>query len=91
MTKLRSYQAITTKYLGPSNVRGSRIKASAAAGSVIVSYDDSLNSENAHAAAAAKLAEKFGWTGKYYIGGLPDDRGYVFVCADDVPAFEFKA
>lgn len=87
MTKIRSYQAITTKYLPAGNVRGSRIKATAAAGSVIVSYNDSLNSENAHAEAAAKLAAKFGWTGDYYIGGLPDDRGYVFVCPDDKPAF----
>lgn len=86
--KIRSYQAITTRYVGASNVKGSRIIAKAAAGRVIVSYNDSLNSENAHAEAAAKLAAKFGWKGKYYIGGMPDDRGYVFICPDDQPAFE---
>lgn len=90
MRKIRSYQAITTKYFGAGNVKGSRVKATAAAGSVTIPYDDSLNSENAHAAAAQALANKFGWIGKYYIGGMPDDRGYVFVCADDNAAFEVK-
>jgi hypothetical protein len=77
-----SYQAITTKYIGPSNVRGSRIKAYAAAGTVTIAYDDSLSIEKAHAKAAKALAEKFGWSGFYYQGGLPDDRGYCFVCVD---------
>jgi hypothetical protein len=75
-------QAITTKYIGPSNTRGSRIKASAAAGSITISYDDSLNSVGAHAKAAQALADKFGWTGQYHVGGSPDDCGYVFVCVD---------
>lgn len=36
-------QAIKTAYLCPTNVRGSRIKASTGAGSIFVSYDHSLN------------------------------------------------
>lgn len=84
----RSWQAITTKYLGPTNFRGSRIKAMAEAGSITVSYDDSLNTQDAHAKAAQALARKFGWTGEYYQGGLSD--GYCFVCVDneEPPAFE---
>ena len=35
-------QAIETRYLGPTNTRGSRIKATAAAGSITIHYDDAL-------------------------------------------------
>jgi hypothetical protein len=84
-----SYQAITTKYLGPTNFRGSRIKATAAAGSITVHYDDSLNSEQAHAQAAEALARKFGWAGAYVQGGLPDDHGYCFVCVGEKSNFAF--
>lgn len=72
-------QAITTKYIGPTNYRGSRIKAKAAAGSVTVHYDCSLNTDDNHAAAAKALAEKFGWRGHYYGGGMPEGSGNVYV------------
>lgn len=80
-------QAITTKYIGPSNTKGSRIKATAAAGSITIHYDDSLNSERAHAKAAEALANKFKWKGSYYQGGMPNDSGYCFVHCEDKPAF----
>jgi hypothetical protein len=75
-------QAITTKYIGPSNVKGSRVKARAAAGSITLHWDDALNSEDNHRAAAQAYATKMGWHGKYYQGSLPDDSGYCFVCVD---------
>jgi hypothetical protein len=81
MRKIRSYQAITTRYFGAGNVKGSRVKATAAAGSITLHWDDALNIEQNHAKAAEALARKFGWPGNYYVGGLPDDRGYVFVSA----------
>ena len=89
MPKLRSYQAIVTKYIPASNTKGSRVKARAAAGSVTLSWDDSLNTEANHARAAEALACKQGWPGQWFMGGLPDDRGYCFVSSDDVetPAF----
>jgi hypothetical protein len=85
-------QAITTKYIGPSNTRGSRIKAKAATGSITIGCDDSLNIEQRHAKAAEALARKFGWHGNYFQGGSPDECGYCFVCVNasddaDVPAF----
>ena len=52
-------QAIETKYLGPTNARGSRVKASCERGSLTVSYDDGLNSEQAHAAACVALCKQF--------------------------------
>lgn len=74
-------QAITTKYLGATNYRGSRIVARAQAGRVIVSWDDALDVEPNHTAAAVALAEKYGWTERNTLvgGALPDDTGYAFV------------
>lgn len=72
-------QAIETKFLGPTNFRGSRIKATAQAGSVTVSYDHALNSDQNHEAAAIALCAKFGWAGRIYGGGKADGKGNVFV------------
>lgn len=55
------YQAITTKYLPATNHRGERVKATAQAGSVTVSWDYDLNTEANHKAAAQALADKMGW------------------------------
>lgn len=76
-------QAIVTRYHGPTNVRGGRIKATACAGSIIVSYDHALDNEANHAAAAKAFADKMGWGGKWYGGGLPDERGNVYVLAHE--------
>ena len=75
-------QAIETGYIGPGNVRGARIKAKSYARSIYVPYDHALNIENNHAAAAGALAEKMGWSGRWYQGGSPDGSGYYFVCVD---------
>lgn len=70
-------QAITTKYLGPTNARGARVKATASAGSVTVAWDYALNPAQNHCAAAKALAEKCDWQGRY-VGGATE-AGYVFV------------
>ncbi|MEZ2409844.1 hypothetical protein AB6806_23920 [Bosea sp. RCC_152_1] len=72
-------QAIVTKYLGPTNSRGSRIKATASAGSVTIPYSYDLRTEDAHAKAAKVLARKMGWAGHWHGGGTPEGTGYVFV------------
>lgn len=73
-------QAISTKFLGPANCRGSRIKATAQAGSITVSFDHSLSSADAHAKAAQALIEKFGWDSSDWVSaGHPSGSGYVFV------------
>lgn len=82
-------QAIITKYLGPTDTKGSRFKAPCSAGSVTVSYDYSLGSTENHQAAAQALCEKLGWTtdrapGFQHMvsGGLPDGSYcHVFVPA----------
>ena len=83
-------QAIETRYLGPTNTKDGRIKASAWAGSVTVPYDHELNTEDNHRAAAmalaakcAKHAEQYGgksiWSeGTWTQGGNAKGTGYVF-------------
>lgn len=73
------YQAITTKFLAPTNTKGSRVKATAAAGSVTVAWDYGKSTDENHRSAAQALAQKFGWIGKYVGGGLPDGSGNVYV------------
>ncbi len=70
-------QAIRTVYLGPTNSRGSRIKATAAAGSVTVEYD--YGARDPHAIAAQALLDKLGWKGDMIGGCLPDGSNcFVF-------------
>jgi hypothetical protein len=76
-------QAIFTKFLGPTNSRGSRVKASADAGSVTVSWDHALNSSENHRAAAMALAVKFGWSGTW-VGGGGGVKGDVYVNVETV-------
>lgn len=72
------FQAIQVKYLGPTNYRGSRYKATAAAGSVTVPADDAKNVEGNVIAAAQALRDKFGWVGGMVYGQLADGS-YVLV------------
>lgn len=52
-------QAIITRYLGPTDYRGSRIRASCERGSLTVSYPHELSGEDVHIYAAQSLVEKF--------------------------------
>ena len=73
-------QAIVTKYIPATNYRQSRIKATAAAGSVVVDYDDALNLDENHNLAAQKLADKFQWKGTLHSAILSNgDTVHVFV------------
>lgn len=74
-------QAITTKYLGPTNFKGSRIKATAAAGSITVNWKHEHGSEANHRLAAMALVDKFGWRPQCdrLCGGQMANGGYCFV------------
>lgn len=76
-------QAIKTKYLCPTNFRGSRIKASCQAKSKTFSWNDSLNSSANHVKAAKALATELGWNYGVWVGGDLPDGSTVFVCHDD--------
>ena len=52
-------QAIKTKYFGPTNVSGSRIKASCARGSITIPYPHELSGAEVHREAVRRLLDKF--------------------------------
>ena len=74
-------QAIETKYFGPTNTRGARVRAAAYAGKLSVAWDHALSVEDNHAAAAMKFAKKLGWEkyGDLHGGGNAKGDGFVFV------------
>lgn len=74
-------KAITTKYIGPTNCKGSRIKATDGDNSVTISYPHEINSEQAHMKAAQTFMEKIGWMGEM-MGGHTKS-GMVFIFPDN--------
>jgi hypothetical protein len=72
--------AIRTKYLGPTNTRGARIKATANGRSITRPLDHATSGAERHAIVARALARKLGWSGTLIAGSVAD--GYVFVFAD---------
>lgn len=79
-------QAIVTKFLGPTNFRGSRVKATCQARSLTVAWDDAKDVDANHTQAARALADALGWledtAGRRWSlegGAMPDDTGYAFV------------
>ena len=83
-------QAIHTKYIGPSNSRGSRIKAYTAGGmgrkgfTATIAYPYQLSGEMAHFEAVKALIEQNGldWnTDGMRYGDSADGRGFSF-CFD---------
>jgi len=80
-------QTITTKYLGATNYRGSRIKATTSSGiSNTVSWDYEKSTIKNHERAIHELNLKLSWDGEL-VGGSPDDSGdsyiWVFVRGSD--------
>ena len=76
-------QVIITKFIGPTNWRGSRIKVTSFSGSIIVNWDHAFSVGENHCLAADKLIKMRGWElSKFHGGLLPDDTGYAFVAED---------
>lgn len=74
-------KAIMTKYMGPTNYNGARIKAWEPDGkSVTLSWDYGMDGEGNAKWAAQELCKKMNWTGNLICGWLKD--GYVFVFED---------
>ena len=75
-------QAIQTKYLCPTNKRGARIKATCAAGSIIIDYPHELSGQACHRKAAEALVSKLDWLHPNYgglLGGCLPNGDYCFV------------
>lgn len=75
-------QAVQTRFFGPTNTRGSRVRAFSEAfpRGVTVPYDHALNSEDNHDAAARAFIVAHEWYGTWVRGGSPDSKGNVYVC-----------
>lgn len=85
-------QAIQTKYLGPTNTKGARIRAWCERGSTTVNYTHDLSTEEEHDRAMKALLAKFVdedtarygsplaccWVRHGWIRG-GTDKGYVYV------------
>lgn len=72
-------QAIRTKYIGPSNVKGSRIQAKCEARTIYLSYDSELSEYENHKGACAALVRAMGWEVDGYsdmVGGVFDNAYY---------------
>lgn len=83
-------KAIETKYVGPGNVRGSRIIATDSDGNrAIIPYPHELNTEQAHAAAALALCGKMKWRGTLNAGSTR--RGYVFTFVNEHSQYPIMA
>lgn len=67
-----SGQAILVRYLGPTNYRGTRYKASCGAGSTTLAADYALNPRQNAEAAVAALLHKLEWDGVWAGGELPN-------------------
>ena len=63
---------ITTKFIGPTNWRGARVKATSTSGaSVTIPWDHALGIDENHERAADALARKLDHAGAFVGGWLP--------------------
>jgi hypothetical protein len=82
--KAEQMKAIQTRYLGPTNVRGTRIKAFVEGSSITCSYDYGLDNSDNHVAAAQRLAAKLKWDYSLASGSLPNgDHCHVLLPASN--------
>jgi hypothetical protein len=82
-------KAITTRFHGPTDTKGSRVSATDEDGNrITISYSQVLNSEAAHAEAAIALCRKLGWAGRLIAGGTK--HGYVFTFEHEQSTYEVK-
>ena len=74
-------KAISTRFIGPTNMRGARIKADDGDGnSITIGYPHaSRMGSDAHAVAALALAKKMGWQGDLVSGGTGTGWAFIFV------------
>lgn len=90
-------QTIETRFLGPTDRRGSRYKARTSSGiTLTLESEDALDSVANHERVARALIHKLGWFhdstradryGDWYSGGLKGG-GFVFVCCVEYAKLE---
>ncbi len=76
-------QSIITRYLGPTNHRGARIRATTASGQALtVQINHSYSDGRCHAEAALELCKRLEWSGELVSGGTREGYVFVFVSGD---------
>lgn len=77
-------QTIQTRYIGPTNTKGARIKATHSGGfkSVTVGFHSEETELLAHKSAANKLRELLAWDGKMIGGDTADGMVWVFATGE---------
>lgn len=76
-------KTIETRYIGPTNTKGSRIVATDCGDHrVYTGVDNSLSVDRAHDEAARKLCRKLGWKETVWIKGSTK-AGHVYVMSVD--------
>lgn len=77
-------QAIITRYLPPSDHKGTRISASCKGGRVVLPYNYELDDTLNHFYAAMQLSRKMGWADEYTLasGTLPNGDTCHVLCAN---------
>lgn len=84
-------QAIQTKFLGPTNFRGSRVKAYCQAGNITLPWSHNLNSEENHKLAILELIKDLGWQDwTYACGWSPNGRGLTAVAIGRKDKLKFE-
>ena len=98
---IHARQAIVTRYYGPGNVRGSRIRATCDRGSITISYPDDVSGADCHAVAVRALLAEFqredgtdrSWPSfdRWVCGGMPQSSkdAYVWVQLPDLYRLTF--
>ena len=85
--KVTARQSIQTRYLGPTNYRGTRVVAEQSAdwggkrNRIYVSWDYALGDQENHVRAGMKLARRLGWTEhnvEIYLAGTKEGYALVF-------------
>lgn len=87
-------QAIITKFIGPTNTRGARIKATWQRfdGEVkrVLSYDHKVSERDNHAAAAMALVREYSDGGNNWTAGELPNGGYAFVMLGEEFSMHFN-
>lgn len=94
--------SIVTKFLSPTDHRGSRVSAQVSdygsdmelysrskgrPGRLVVGWNHALNVEDNHKAVAMALAKRLEWSGEWIGADAPGSAGYVFVRASSFCRF----
>lgn len=87
-TKISFKCAFETRYLAPTDARGSRVQVTAGGRTCTVPWDSELGVEN-HARAVREFQKRFNMADSFGdMYGVETTGGFVFMCAESCQAFQ---